>query len=477
MASLLREWEVVWARQKGYPYWPAVLSPAPDPPNLGFWQSGKGKKIKYHCTFLAWNKERAWLEGAQVKEFKREDGEPGRKKEYLVKRKEFKESHLEAIRLALEILDDPDNPLDHLVTVKMDELVAAEEENNIVLEGHSNEDDHPKEKAVAKPMVGKSIEDLDCAMRPETIVKQLKKSYCNRNGLDRDKIAFQLVGSTSLEKTGIVLREEQTVQEFKGRKVVVGSVEQGTETQVSDGAENMVEVEINDNIVATEESDAPASENFESKKRKFRLTAKKDKKLKTEKSDMCISGKEICEGEENEDLTESDLQYIAEINQFMKEIKLDLEAKPATIGDGNCWYRAAASQVVLHDIPNKPRDHRAMRQEVCNYLKHLPRQVKEDTVHVVYKGKDRGLTDLASRQRKPGQWVDNTGVMVMATAHFLGRNISLYGYPKSQSRKFSITEIEGGDQADEHPPLTVFYHGVHYQTLQPADGHSQEQPD
>jgi len=293
------------------------------------------------------------------------------------------------------------------------------------------------------------------------------------------------MGSTSWEKTGIVLgEEEQTVQEFEGRKVAVRSVEQGTETHVSDGAENMVEVEINNNIVATEESDTPVNEKFGSKKRKFgegqdnnSKTTKKYKRRKTEKSDMCVSGEEICEGEENEDLTASDWQYIAEINQFMKEIKLDLEAKPATIGDGNCWYRAAASQVVLHEIPNKPRDHKAMRQEVCNYLKQLPRQVKEDTVNVVYKGKDRGLTDLASRQRKPGQWVDNTGVMVMATAQFLGRNIILYGYPKSQSRKFSITEIEGRDQADEYPPLTVFYHGMHYQTLRPAGEHSQEQPD
>jgi len=343
---------------------------------------------------------------------------------------------------------------------------------------------------------GKRIDDLDCAMRPETTVKQLKKSYCKRNGLDRDKITFQLVGSTSLEKTGIILGEEQTVQEFEGGIVVaVRSVEQGTETAVSDGDENMVEGEINNNIVASEESDAPSSEEIGSKKRKFSLvqtnksvflgegqdnnnkTVKKDKNLRTEKSDMCVSDEEIYECEENEDLTESDLQYIAEIDQFMKKIEVNLKAKPVTIGDGNCWYRAAASQVVLHKIPNKPRDHKAMRQEVCNHLKHLPRQVKEDTVNVVYKGKDRGLTDLASRQRKPGQWVDNTGVMVMATAHFLGRNIILYGYPKSQSRKFSFTEIEGRGQADEYPPLTVFYHGRHYQTLQPAGEHSQEQPD
>ena len=34
-----------------------------------------------------------------------------------------------------------------------------------------------------------------------------------------------------------------------------------------------------------------------------------------------------------------------------------------------------------------------------------PLQVKEDTINVVFVGKPRGLTDLAHRQRKPGQWV------------------------------------------------------------------------
>merc|ERR1719508_197750 len=110
-------------------------------------------------------------------------------------------------------------------------------------------------------------------MRPETTVKQLKKSYCKRNGLDRDKITFQLVGS-SLEKTGIIIGEEQSVQEFEGGIVVaVRSVEQGTETAVSDGDENLVEGEINNNIVAFEESDAPSasSEKIGSKQRKFSL--------------------------------------------------------------------------------------------------------------------------------------------------------------------------------------------------------------
>jgi len=198
---------------------------------------------------------------------------------------------------------------------------------------------------------------------------------------------------------------------------------------------------------------------------------KREKKPKTEDTDMTVTDKEIDESEVSEEVTENELQYIAEIDQFMKETNLNLEPQPATKGDGNCWYRAAACQVVLHKIPNKPRNHKSMRLEVSNHLKHLPTQVKEDTVNVVYQGRAKGLTDLASRQRKAGQWVDNMGVMVLATAHYLGRNIHLYGYPTStehQSRLFSLTRIEGGDKADIHPPLTIFYYDRHYQTLQPV---------
>ena len=101
-ASPLREGDVVWAHQRGYPWWPAVISNSPANPNQGLWQVGVGK-IRYHCTFLAWNRERSWLDRTAFKKFKREDGGDGRKKEYLVKGRDYKDSHREAIELALKI--------------------------------------------------------------------------------------------------------------------------------------------------------------------------------------------------------------------------------------------------------------------------------------------------------------------------------------------------------------------------------------
>lgn len=185
-----------------------------------------------------------------------------------------------------------------------------------------------------------------------------------------------------------------------------------------------------------------------------------------------VGGKEDDQEESNdeEELFKDELEYIRDVENFLKGTDLDLIPSPPTKGDGNCWYRAAADQASLHRLPVAPIDHQQMRLRVCDHLKSLPRQVKEDTINVVFVGKPRGLSDLAHRQRKPGQWVDNMGVMVLATAHFLGRNIHLIGYPPSGAsceRGYSLTCIEGGEEGEAHPPLTIFYHDRHYQTLRP----------
>merc|ERR1719186_643140 len=68
-------------------------------------------------------------------------------------------------------------------------------------------------------------------MRPQTTVRQVKKSYCKRMGFDRHKIAFRLAGSVEYIDTGMILREETTVQGLEGRIVAaVMSVEQEVST-------------------------------------------------------------------------------------------------------------------------------------------------------------------------------------------------------------------------------------------------------
>ena len=90
-------------------------------------------------------------------------------------------------------------------------------------------------------------------------------------------------------------------------------------------------------------------------------------------------------------------------------------------------------------------------------------------IDVVFLGKKRGLADLASRQRKDGQWVDNTGVMVLATALYLGRNIHLYSYASTTTNEVSLTKIDGGEKASGSLPITIFFYDRHYQTLRPTN--------
>jgi len=214
---------------------------------------------------------------------------------------------------------------------------------------------------------------------------------------------------------------------------------------------------------AIEDKECPSSSKRVVKPKKQKIDPEKEKNStnsekdatepRSEESDVCEFGKD-------------ELQYIKEIEEFMKKVDLNFQPKPPTKGDGNCWYRAAAAQVVIHDIPDQPRDHKGMRLQVSNHLKSLPEQVKKETIDIVFNGKKRGLSDLAHRQRKDGQWVDDSGIMALATAHLLKRNIHVYSFPSEGSNQaYSRTEVQGGQGADKVPPLNIFFSDKHYQSL------------
>ena len=95
----------------------------------------------------------------------------------------------------------------------------------------------------------------------------------------------------------------------------------------------------------------------------------------------------------------------------------------------------------------------------------MPEDIQKNMIDVVFVGKKRGLFDLAHRQRKDGQWVDDTGVMVLATALYLGRNIHIYSYASQTTNEVSLTKIDGGEKASDLPAVTIFFYDRHYQTL------------
>ena len=101
-------------------------------------------------------------------------------------------------------------------------------------------------------------------------------------------------------------------------------------------------------------------------------------------------------------------------------------------------------------------------------MKQLPEDISANIVDTVFKGKKRGLRNLAFRQAQDGQWIDDNGVVALATAYLLQRNISVFSFPSRNSEEDVATKtvIDGGVNANFPEPLTVFYDGKHYQALQ-----------
>ena len=117
---------------------------------------------------------------------------------------------------------------------------------------------------------------------------------------------------------------------------------------------------------AIEDKECPSSSKRVVKPKKQKIDPEKEKNStnsekdatepRSEESDVCEFGKD-------------ELQYIKEIEEFMKAVDLNFQPKPPTKGDGNCWYRAAAAQVVIHDIPDQPRDHKATDRNISKRSK------------------------------------------------------------------------------------------------------------
>ena len=100
-------------------------------------------------------------------------------------------------------------------------------------------------------------------------------------------------------------------------------------------------------------------------------------------------------------------------------------------------------------------------------MKELPMDIFNNIVNTVFKGKPRGLRNLAFRQAVDGQWIDDNGVVALATALLLQRNVAIYSFPPPNSGDTAAkTIVEGGASAVNFQPLTIFFHGHHYQALQ-----------
>ena len=168
------------------------------------------------------------------------------------------------------------------------------------------------------------------------------------------------------------------------------------------------------------------TENETRKSMKKRNTSN-EKQLEKKTLSSSLKNKKVKDESESESKEEKKKQnyFTKLLDKLFKNNKIPLQPRGATRGDGNCFFRSVADQILLHQISNKPKTHTSLRLAVCDHIKKLPPAILQNTVDIVFKGKRRGLIGLASRQRKSRQFVDDNGVMVMATALFLGRNLQV----------------------------------------------------
>ena len=84
MAATPQPREVVWAKVRGDPWWPAVVQ-GPDParPEHG-WRRRRQGTEEVRCTFLQADGTWSWLAVDKVRAFRREDAGEDRLSDYIV---------------------------------------------------------------------------------------------------------------------------------------------------------------------------------------------------------------------------------------------------------------------------------------------------------------------------------------------------------------------------------------------------------
>ena len=148
---------------------------------------------------------------------------------------------------------------------------------------------------------------------------------------------------------------------------------------------------------------------------------------------------------------------VARIDAHLAAAGLPVRTEGVTAGDGNCWYRALAAQVRLAGL-RAPVEHGQLRRAVAAHVKLLPAPTREHLATALFQGQSRALANLAWRQQRDGEYVDMDGVMGIATAALLGRNIEVFTFA---SAPYLVEAVGAGAL----PALPVFLHAEHYQAL------------
>ena len=85
-----------------------------------------------------------------------------------------------------------------------------------------------------------------------------------------------------------------------------------------------------------------------------------------------------------------------------------------------CRYDAVSDQCQLQGVEGVPLTPWELRQEVCTALRYLPNRFK--WIELFFNGNFDSYSRFIAKHSQPKRWTDSTGIMVAATALFLGKN-------------------------------------------------------
>ena len=156
----------------------------------------------------------------------------------------------------------------------------------------------------------------------------------------------------------------------------------------------------------------------------FKKWGRKKKDVEEEEKEKEDREAEIVANAKKDDLSSSGGRVDA-LKQHIEHHRLGMVFRDCTKGDGNCWYRACADQVVLHNLPDLPRDHRALRLLITSRIRSLPQY--GDWLANHFGGNVEAFDQFLHYHSQDGAWTDAYGIMCQASALILQRAIMVVG--------------------------------------------------
>ena len=146
------------------------------------------------------------------------------------------------------------------------------------------------------------------------------------------------------------------------------------------------------------------------------------------------------------------------LENFLREHNLGLRSRAKILGDGNCWWRSVADLIKLYGL-NALIDPGLLRKMVVASLKTHPR--KMDWAMAAYNGKVRDYNAFVKNQASEGTWTDEEGIVVFATADYLGVDIHIAGDQNcNKNSRDPILVVQGSenDGEDDKAVLHIGYY-------------------